>query len=57
MTAEQLATAYGWLQDFRAPLQDWGELLQMVDITEQWVRNQGLSLGSAQALAPQVPLQ
>jgi hypothetical protein len=54
VTAEQLATAYGWLQDFRDPLQDWGELLQIVETTEQWVRSQGLSRGCAHALAPQV---
>lgn len=54
VTAEQLVTAYGWLQDFRAPLQDWHELLQIVETTEQWVSSQGLSLGSAHALASQV---
>jgi len=54
VTAEQLVAAYGWLQDFREPLQAWGELLQIVETTEQWVRSQGLSPGCAQALAPQV---
>jgi hypothetical protein len=54
VTAEQLAESYGWLQDFRAPLRDWGELLQIVDTTNQWVRSQGLYPGCAQALAPQV---
>jgi hypothetical protein len=54
MTAAQLVTAYGWLQDFRDSLRDWGELLQIVDTTEQWVRSQGLSHGCRQVLAPQV---
>jgi hypothetical protein len=54
VTAAQLTAAYGWLQDFRESLQDWGELLQIVETTEQWVRSQGLSHGCAQALAPQV---
>jgi hypothetical protein len=54
VSAEQLAVAYGWLQDFRAPLQAWGELLQIVEATEQWVRSQGLYHGCTQALAPQV---
>ena len=54
MTAAQLVAAYGWLQDFRAPLQDWDELLQIVETTEQWVRSQGLSPGCGQALAAQV---
>jgi hypothetical protein len=54
VTAAQLVAAYGWLQDFRAPLQDWNELLQIVETTEQWVRSQGLSPGCGQALAAQV---
>ena len=54
VTAEQLAAAYGWLQDFRAPLQDWAELRHIVETTEHWVRSQGLSPGTARALTPQV---
>lgn len=54
VSVEQIMTAYGWLQDFCAPLQDWSELLQIVDTTEQWVRSQGLSPGCVQALASQV---
>ena len=54
VTAEQLAESYGWLQDFRDPLRDWGELLQIVETIEQWVRSQGLYHGCSQALAPQV---
>jgi hypothetical protein len=54
VTAAQLVTAYGWLQDFRDPLRDWGELLQIVDTTEQWVRSQGLYHGCTQVLASQV---
>ncbi len=49
VSAEQILTAYGWVQDFRAPLQDWSELLQIVDTPEQWVRSQGLSPGCVQA--------
>jgi len=56
VTAEQLATAYGWLHEFREPLRDWNELLQIVEATEQWVRSQGLSPACAQALMPQVTL-
>jgi hypothetical protein len=54
VTREQLVAAYGWLQDFRAPLQDWNEVLQIVETTEQWVRSQGLSLGCGSALTSQV---
>ena len=54
VTAAQLVAAYGWAEDFRAPLQDWDELRQIVDTPEQWVSSQGLSPGCAPALAPQV---
>ena len=54
VSAEQIMTAYGWLQDFRDALQDWGELLHIVETTEQWVRSQGLSPGCGHVLAPQV---
>jgi hypothetical protein len=54
VTAEHLAATYGWLQDCRAPLQDWDELLQIVETTEHWVRSQGLSPGCAQTLVLQV---
>jgi hypothetical protein len=52
--AEQLVAAYGWLHEFCAPLQDWAELLHIVETTEQWVRRQGLSRGSVHALTPRV---
>jgi len=54
VSEEQLAGAYGWLHEFCEALQDWAELLQIVETTEQWVRSQGLSPGAAHALAPQL---
>jgi hypothetical protein len=54
VSAEQLVAAYDWLHEFRDPLCEWGEILQIVEATEQWVRSQGLSAGGPQALAPQV---
>ena len=54
VTAEQLATAYGGLPDFRAPLHDCSALPQIVEPTEHWGRSQGLSPGCARALTPQV---
>lgn len=54
VSAEQLVAAYGWLHEFCAPLQDWAELLHIVETTEQWVRSQGLSPGAAQTLTPLV---
>jgi hypothetical protein len=40
----------GWLERFRVPLQLWAELLQLVTVTEHFVRTQGLARGSARAL-------
>jgi hypothetical protein len=51
---EQFAAAYGWMEDFRAPLQAWDEILQIVEATEQGVRSQGLTPGGPHALAPHV---
>ncbi len=48
--AERLAEYYGWILDFRNQLRVWGELLQMVEAVEQFVRTQGLSRGCHQAL-------
>jgi hypothetical protein len=50
VSAERLAELYGWITDFRAPLQSWGELLQIVTASEQFVRTQGLYRGCHQAL-------
>jgi hypothetical protein len=47
---ERLAELYGWITDFRVPLQSWGELLQIVTAGEQFVRTQGLYHGCHQAL-------
>jgi hypothetical protein len=54
VVAAQLVAAYGWLQDFRDALQDWGEILHIVDTTEHWVRSHGLSQGCLHRLAPHV---
>jgi hypothetical protein len=54
VTAAQFVAAYGWLQDFRDALQDWDELLQIVDTTEHWVRSQGLYQGCTHVLVPRV---
>ena len=54
VSAELRLAAYGWLHEFCEPLQDWAELLHIVETTEQWVRSQGLSPGAAHVLTPQV---
>jgi hypothetical protein len=47
---EQLGELYGWIMDFHAQLQGWGELLQIVKAVEQFVRTHGLSRGCPQVL-------
>jgi hypothetical protein len=42
---EQLKAQLGWIGDFRAPLQEWRELLQVIEVTETLVRTQGLYRG------------
>ena len=39
---EQLQEKPGWITRFRQPLEEWGELLQLVTSTESFVRQQGL---------------
>ncbi len=34
----------GWVMDFRSPLAEWGELFEMIAVTENFVRHQGLSV-------------
>jgi hypothetical protein len=47
---ERLAEHYGWIRDFRDQLRLWGELLQVVEAVEHFVRTQGLSRGCHRAL-------
>ena len=41
--SEQVQEKLGWITRFRQPLEEWGKLLQLVNITESFVRQQGLS--------------
>jgi hypothetical protein len=50
MPPEQLAEQYGWITDFRDPLRSWGELWQIVDAVERFVRAHGLYRGCHQPL-------
>jgi len=45
-----LAEKLGWLPRFRVQLQLWAELLQLIAVTEHFVRTQGLQPDSAQHL-------
>jgi hypothetical protein len=49
---ERLAEQYGWITDFRASLQSWGELLQIIPAVEHFVRTHGLYGDCHQALEP-----
>jgi hypothetical protein len=53
---ERLTAQYGWITDFRDPLQSWGELVQIVEAVERFVRAHGLYRGChrplEQILAP-----
>ncbi|MCP4543464.1 MAG: hypothetical protein GY832_40650 [Chloroflexi bacterium] len=44
--SEQVQEKLGWITRFRQPLEEWGKLLQLVSITESFVRQQGLSHGA-----------
>jgi hypothetical protein len=40
-----LEEKWGWIRDFRWHLQEWGELMQGIEVTEHVVRSQGLYRG------------
>lgn len=43
---EQVQEKLGWITQFRQPLEEWGKLLQLVTITESFVRQRGLYRGA-----------
>jgi hypothetical protein len=45
MNAEVLEAKLGWLRDFRAALAQWGELLEVIAVTETLIRQQGVYRG------------
>lgn len=48
---EQLNEYFGWLRNFRRSLREWREMQQIVDVTDHFVRTQGLFAGAAEELA------
>jgi len=42
---EPLEAKLGWVRDFRAPLEQWRELLEVIEVTETLVRTQGVYRG------------
>jgi hypothetical protein len=49
-TKERLQEKLGWLRQFRAALQDWSELEQVIGVGVDFVRTQGLYPGAARGL-------
>lgn len=45
LDAKVVKAKLGWIEDFRHPLQEWGELLAVVEVSESWVRHRGLYRG------------
>jgi hypothetical protein len=53
--AAKVEAQLGWLREFREPLAEWSELLDLVTTTERLVRQDGLSVALPQKLAEQLP--
>ena len=51
---EQVQKKLGWIIRFRQPLEEWGELLQLTDATESFVRQRGLYHDAHLKLAEQL---
>ncbi len=51
----QVQAQLGWLKPFRAPLQEWAELLEIATVTEQWLRRRGVYSDCAQQLDRHLP--
>jgi hypothetical protein len=45
LDAQVVQAKLGWIEDFRQPLEEWGELLKVVEVSESWVRHRGLYRG------------
>jgi hypothetical protein len=44
VSPEQLEEKLGWLRPYRAALQSWAEALQVIEVTEHYVRTEGMHL-------------
>jgi hypothetical protein len=51
---EYLEEKLGWLRNYRAALKSWGEVLQVVETTEHYVRTEGIHQRAVRELAPQL---
>ncbi len=46
----RLGEVLGWLKDFRTPLEAWEELLEVIEVSESFVRKRGVYRGASHAL-------
>jgi hypothetical protein len=54
ISPEQLEEKLGWLRSYRAALQSWAEALQVVEITEHYVRTEGIHARAVSELRAQL---
>ena len=45
LDSDRLEEKLGWIKDFRQSLEEWGALLQVIEVSESWVRHWGISRG------------
>jgi hypothetical protein len=45
LDGELIEKKLGWVKDFRSQLEDWGELFEVITVTESFIRHQGLYQG------------
>jgi hypothetical protein len=55
--AGEMVEKLGWLREYRAELGEWGEMLEVVEGSEEFVRKQGLYQGAEQWLEKQLGSQ
>jgi hypothetical protein len=55
LTASRIAEKIGWLRDYREPLQQWTQAMQVVETAETMVRREGYDTGSEAELRDRLP--
>jgi hypothetical protein len=55
LTASRIAEKIGWLRDYREPLQQWTQAMQVIETVETMVRREGYHAGSEAELRDRLP--
>jgi hypothetical protein len=55
LTASRIAEKIGWLRDYREPLQQWTQAMQVIETVETLVRREGYHAGSEAELRDRLP--